>query len=123
MSEISEKGATSFLANGRNGRLAVRVAPLSASTAKMDEGYDHIQLSTDNGQKWKKVLLPGNRTWSQSLSGIPRWVEPIVFDEEDRLVAIWSEGSVLNLPVRKMREFQGLNTRSLKAWTRFIFLT
>lgn len=98
-SDISIQGGSSFLANGYNGQLAVRVAPLSASAFKMDEGIDLIKLSLDNGASWSDVEIPGNRTWTQDLSGIPRWVEPMVWDKEDRLYTLWSEGHELKLGI------------------------
>ena len=99
--DISTKGGSSFLANGHNGQLTVRVTPLSASGQKMDEGIDLIRLSLDNGKTWKDVVIPGNRTWTQDFSGIPRWVEPVVLDEKDRLYLLWSEGETLKLGISK----------------------
>jgi len=95
--DISPKGGSSFLANGPNGQLAVRVAPLSASAHKMDEGFDLIQLSADYGETWNSVEIPGTRTWTQNLSGVPRWVEPLAWDSKDNLYALWSEGNDLKL--------------------------
>ena len=96
---IAMKGGSSFLANGYHGQLAVRVAPLSASGHKMDEGIDLIRLSLDNGKTWKDVEIPGNRTWKQDLSGVPRWAEPLVWDKEDNLYALWSEGRTLKMGI------------------------
>ena len=97
--DIYEKGGSSFLAQGYNKQLAVRVAPLSASGFKMDEGVDLLRLSLDNGKTWKDVDIPGKRSWSQDLSGIPRWVEPVAWDEEDKLYMLWSEGKSLQLGI------------------------
>jgi len=97
--DISMKGGSSFLANGYHGQLAVRVAPLSASGLTMDEGIDLIRMSLDNGKTWKDVAIPGNRTWTKDFSGVPRWVEPLVFDEKDRLYLLWSEGKTLKLGI------------------------
>ena len=94
---IYQKGGSSFLADGNNGQLAVRVAPLSASAHQMDEGIDLIRLSHDNGNTWKDVEIPGSRTWTQDLTGIPMWVEPLAWDEEDNLYVLWSEGLELKL--------------------------
>ncbi len=95
--DISKKGGSSFLANGPNGQLAVRVTPLSASGQQMDEGIDLIRLSLDNGKSWKEVTIPGKRTWTKDFSGVPRWVEPAVWDQEDKLYLLWSEGNTLKL--------------------------
>lgn len=97
--DVSAKGGSSFLANGYEGQLAVRVAPLSASAFKMDEGVDLIKLSRDNGKSWSSVQMPGKRIWTQDLTGIPRWVEPLAWDKENRLYALWSEGRELKLGV------------------------
>lgn len=98
-SKISDKGGSSFMAAGQGGQLAVRVAPLSASAHKEDEAYDFIRLSTDNGHNWKTTKIPGHRVWTKNLSGIPRWVEPMAWDDENRLFLLWSEGTVLKLAV------------------------
>ncbi len=97
--DISMKGGSSFLANGYHEQLAVRVTPLSASGQRMDEGIDLIRLSLDNGKVWKDVAIPGNRTWTQDFSGIPMWVEPLVWDQEDNLYLLWSEGKILKLGI------------------------
>ncbi|MEL7123014.1 MAG: sialidase family protein [Bacteroidota bacterium] len=99
--DVSPKGGSSFLADGYNGQLAVRIAPLSASAFKMDEGVDLIRLSLDNGKSWKDVSIPGKRTWTQDLSDIPRWVEPLAWDKEDRLYLLSSEGKELKLSATK----------------------
>ncbi|MEN1786293.1 MAG: sialidase family protein [Bacteroidota bacterium] len=99
--DINEKGGSSFLASGYHKQLAVRVAPLSASAFKMDEGIDLVRLSLDNGKTWQDVDIPGNRTWSQNLSGIPRWVEPMVWDKDDKLYLLWSEGKSLHLGITR----------------------
>lgn len=96
---ISPKGGSSFLANGYNGQLAVRVAPLSASGFTKDEDTDFIQLSLDNGTTWKAVEIPEKKKWNQDLSGIPRWVEPLVWDKEDRLYMLSSDGKQLKLSI------------------------
>lgn len=98
-SDISTKGGSSFLANGNHGQLAVRVAPLSASGAKLDEEADLIKLSLDNGETWSAIDIPGKRIWNQDMSGIPRWVEPLAWDKKDRLFMLWSEGTELKLGI------------------------
>ncbi len=99
--DISTKGGSSFLASGYHGQLAARVTPLSASGQKMDEGIDLIRLSVDHGKTWKDVAIPGNRTWTKDFSGVPRWVEPLVLDEKDRMYLLWSEGETLKLGISK----------------------
>lgn len=97
--KVYPKGGSSFLASGKHGQLAVRVAPLSASGIKMDAGVDLLRLSLDNGKSWQDVNLPGDRSWSQDFTGIPRWVEPLAFDQADRLYSLWSEGHQLKLGI------------------------
>jgi len=110
--DIHPKGGSSFMASGPNGQLAVRVAPLSASAFKFDEGIDLIRLSLDNGQSWQDIIPPGKRNWSQNLSnGIPRWVEPIAWDSQNQLYTLWSEGKVLKL---------GVSANNGENWQEFI---
>ncbi len=97
--KIYAKGGSSFLAHGHNGQLAVRVTPLSASGNKIDAGIDLVRLSLDNGKSWQDVSLPGKRTWSQDFSGVPRWVEPLAFDQKDQLYTLWSEGNELKMGI------------------------
>lgn len=94
---VNPKGGSSHLVSGPNGRLAVRVSPMSASGFQMDEGVDFIRLSMDQGESWKNVYLPGNRDWNEDFSGIPRWVEPLAFDTNGNLYAMWSEGKEMKL--------------------------
>jgi len=97
--KISDKGGSSFLAHGPNGKLAVRVSPASASGHKMDQGTDLIRLSPDNGKTWKSIDLPEKLTWTEDMSGVPRWVEPLAFDEIGNLYTLWSTGNELKLAV------------------------
>ena len=99
LTDIYPKGGSSFMTSGPSGKLAVRVAPLSASANKLDEGVDLIRLSADNGTTWSDVEVPGSRNWTQNLSGIPRWVEPLAYDEQGQLHLLWSEGSELKLAI------------------------
>ncbi|MEM8901750.1 MAG: sialidase family protein [Bacteroidota bacterium] len=97
MPAVNPKGGSSHMTSGPDGQLAVRVSPMSASGFQMDEGVDLIRLSLDQGESWKDVSLPGNRDWNQDMSGIPRWVEPLAFDTDNTLYAMWSEGSQMKL--------------------------
>lgn len=97
--DIYPKGGSSFLSAGKQGRLAVRVAPLSASGVKIDKDVDLARISWDQGQSWSDIKIPGERTWEQNLSGVPRWVEPLVWDDNDQLLLLWSEGTMLKLGV------------------------
>ena len=94
---VNPQGGSSHMTSGPDGQLAVRVSPMSASGFQMDEGVDLIRLSLDQGESWKDVSLPGTRDWNQDMSGVPRWVEPLAFDAENNLYAMWSEGSQMKL--------------------------
>jgi len=71
----------------------VRIVPLSASGNKFDPGVDLIAVSTDGGTTWQKRPAPGQRDWSQEDTGrvTPRWVEPLAWDGEGRLYALWTD--------------------------------
>ncbi|MEQ8689507.1 MAG: sialidase family protein [Pseudomonadales bacterium] len=100
MARISKAGGSSHFAVGPAGELAVRITPLSASAQRYDAGVDRIAISRDGGLHWKGVTAPGHRTWvSDGDEGdkrdekiIPRWVEPVAWDGEGALYALWSEG-------------------------------
>ncbi|MEO1053352.1 MAG: sialidase family protein [Bacteroidota bacterium] len=109
---IHDKGGSSHLAAGPDGRLAVRVVPISASGKKFDEGVDLLRLSLDFGQSWKEVSLPGARTWSADIyAGTPRWVEPIQWDASGNLYYFWSEGKQLKL---------GVSSDNGKQWSTYL---
>ena len=89
-SPIHEQGGSSHLAIGRNGEIAVRITPLSASGNKFTSGVDLIAVSRDGGKTWQKHPAPGERDWSPSPDkGTPRWVEPLAWDEDGALYSLW----------------------------------
>ena len=97
---IYSKGGSSHFAAGPNGKIAVRVSPLSASGFVFDEGLDLMLLSTDYGTTWNEIELPGEREWNSVFGqGMPRWVEPIAWDEKGNLYYLWSDGNQLNLSI------------------------
>ena len=97
--DVYPKGGSSFLSAGRKGKLAARISPLSASGQQLDESVDLAVISVNNGRSWQEVAVPGKRTWTQDLSGVPRWVEPLIWDDKDQLWLLWSEGTELKLAV------------------------
>lgn len=94
--DIYPKGGSSHFSAGPSGQLAVRVTPVSASGYVFHEGVDLIRLSLDCGRTWTDVKIPGNRDW---INGIPRWVEPIAWDKNNRMYYLWSEGNQLKIGV------------------------
>ncbi len=93
---INAQGGSSHLAVGPHGDVAVRIVPLSASGNKFDPGVDLIAISTDGGTTWQKRPPPGERDWAPverwGTRGVtPRWVEPLAWDEEGRLYALWTD--------------------------------
>ncbi len=94
---IAEAGASSHLAAGPHGRIAVRVVPVSAYE-RFSPGADFVLVSTDSGKTWKKCAVPGERDWAHSQPAashipIPRWVEPLAWDETGALYLLWTEYS------------------------------
>jgi hypothetical protein len=98
---IHEQGGSSHLATGPNGKVAVRVTPLSASGNKFDDGVDIVAVSTDAGMTWQKHAAPGQRDWSPLVDtkaspprwvepSQPRWVEPLAWDAQGAIYSLWA---------------------------------
>jgi hypothetical protein len=90
---IHTQGGSSHLAVGPRGEVAVRIVPLSASGNKFDPGVELIAVSIDGGTTWQKRPPPGQRDWAplDSSGVVPRWVEPLAWDGEGRLYALWTD--------------------------------
>jgi hypothetical protein len=87
---INTQGGSSHLAVGPNGEVAVRVIPQSAAGPKYDEGVDLIAVSMDGGATWQKRPAPGYREWNPDYFPVPRWVEPLAWDERGALYSLWT---------------------------------
>ncbi len=97
---VHPEGGSSHLAMGPAGEIAVRISPIAASANRFAEGVDLVAISTDSGSTWKKSAAPGNRVWDRTFSNpklIPRWVEPLAWDEAGALFHLWSEGTEVRL--------------------------
>ncbi|MEL7305087.1 MAG: sialidase family protein [Myxococcota bacterium] len=95
---IYPKGGSSHLAAGPSGELAVRITPLSASGKKYDEGVEHVAVSVDGGGSWTIHPSPFKPEWDPTFrdrSMIPRWVEPLAWDDAGALYHLSSDGSQL----------------------------
>ncbi len=98
MPQVHPAGGSSHLALGPGGELAVRVTPIFASGNLFDVEAEFIAVSTDGGSTWAKHAPPGNREWRPFGSGgVPRWVEPIAWDNSGALYYLWSEGASMHL--------------------------
>jgi hypothetical protein len=95
MPRISARGGSSHLAVGPGGRIAVRVAPISASGNRMDAGVDSIAVSIDGGASWTMRPAPGHPVWSAT--SLERWVEPLAWTTDGQLFAAWTEGNEVRL--------------------------
>jgi len=88
---IHPQGGSSHLAVGPKGEIAVRVTPASAAGDKYDEGVDLIAVSVDGGVTWRKHAAPGTREWNpRDDFPVPRWVEPLAWDERGGLYSFWT---------------------------------
>lgn len=97
---IHPEGGSSHFAVGPAGELAVRISPIAASGNRFNEGVDLIAVSTDGGASWTKTEAPGTRDWDPTFSDpekVPRWVEPLAWDDAGALYHLWSEGTVVKL--------------------------
>ncbi len=97
---IHDLGGSSHLAIGPGGEIAVRITPLSASGNRFDAGVELVVVSVDGGNTWGKHPAPGNRVWDptfQEPGAVPRWVEPVAWDDRGALYHLWSEGRELLL--------------------------
>jgi hypothetical protein len=96
-SRIHHEGGSSHLAVSRNGSVAVRIIPLSASGNKIHPEAELIAVSRNGGKDWTKHNVPGRRTFrlDGDTSLLPRWVEPIAWDSEGRLHYLWTTPEAL----------------------------
>lgn len=96
---IHEPGGSSHLAVGPNCELAVRIAPASASGHKLDSRVDLIAVSIDGGSSWQKHAAPAQQEWSPlgTPGVIPRWVEPLAWDETGALYSLWTDTTGVRL--------------------------
>jgi hypothetical protein len=97
---IADAGGSSHFAIGPGGELAVRLAPVSAAYNRFDAGIDRIAVSLDAGESWQVHDAPGERYWRPTpgeARGVPRWVEPLAFDDQGALYSFWSTGQGLVL--------------------------
>ncbi|MCG8462835.1 MAG: glycoside hydrolase [Holophagales bacterium] len=98
--QVSEMGGSSHLAVGPRGELAVRITPLSAAGRQFDEGFEKVAVSVDQGDTWVLHDFPGQIEWDPTFKNtgmIPRWVEPVAWDEDGALYLLWSEGISVKL--------------------------
>ncbi len=93
---VHDDGGSSHLAVGPTGELAIRIGPSVAMAPSPDKGPDLVAVSTDGGSTWSKHPAPAQLPWHDD-TGVPRWVEPLAFDERGALYALWSEGGRMRL--------------------------
>jgi BNR/Asp-box repeat len=86
-------GGSSHLAVGPHGDVAVRVIPAHAGGSRFTAGADCILVSTDGGRTWQKRSPPAKLDWAPTdvVGSIPRWVEPLAWDAQGSLYALWTD--------------------------------
>jgi hypothetical protein len=93
---VNDKGGSSHLAVGADGRVAVRIGSVSASGQVFHEGVDLIAVSQDGGQTWQHHAPPGSGKWVLPGEGEPfRWVEPLAWGADGALCHLWAEGGIV----------------------------
>ncbi len=98
MPQVYTSGGSSHMALGPKGELAVRVTPIFASGNRFDGEAEFIAVSIDGGSTWSNHTPPGNRQWQPfGTGGLPRWVEPVAWDQSGALYYLWSEGNSIHL--------------------------
>ena len=91
---IADAGGSSHFVVGPAGELAARVIPLSASGAQHDADAEWILVSVDGGATWSPRAPPGEREYTGlgADETVPRWLEPLAWDDAGNLYYLWSAG-------------------------------
>jgi hypothetical protein len=92
-------GASSHLAVGPNGELALRIIPHIWERRPRNFEGDFVAISLDGGDTWDLKAPPRIHNWEADayFEEVPRWVEPLAWDDQSTLYHLWSEITSLQL--------------------------
>ena len=93
---VHNQGGSSHFAIGPQGELAVRLTPMSASGNRFHKDVEHMAIKPSPDQPWVLRPVPGVREWPRTFADptkVPRWVEPIAWDGNGTLFALWGEAA------------------------------
>lgn len=92
-------GASSHFAIGPKGELALRIIPHIWERRPRNFEGDFVAISLDGGETWDLKAPPRIHNWEADayFDEVPRWVEPVAWDDEGALYHLWSEVTSLKL--------------------------
>lgn len=96
---IYEYGASSHFAVGPDGEMALRIIPHIRERGPRIFDGDFVAVSLDGGESWDLKPPPKVHNWEPEayFEEVPRWVEPLAWDDSGTLYHLWSDINSLQL--------------------------